>query len=577
MADTVRHAHVGRRRRGERGQGGRRHRSPESERGHRPLPRPRCERRRHARLRRLELEYDGAPGRLLEHLFLGQQLVEHRILVDGLLGDRFLEHGLLGHSLLGNRLLEHLLVGHGFLGLLVGRRQRLGRLARRRLLLARPGPGGRGRGRARAERELGRLRDHGDLRHGSDDLASVAMSTIETAAALPAGASARGPGLPRHARRFYACVMGVALAVAGVAVAAPAHVTNDRWTEFAFLLAGAAGAHYFVVHTSKNQVFHVGLAFAVAGALVLPPRLVVLMCVVQHLSDWAKERYAWYIQVFNIGNYVLAAMAAHEVTRLAGTGVTTRQWGALVAGVGACVAFVAVNHVLLARMLWLARGRSLDESGLFAFESLLSDLVLALFGLTLVILWHVDPWALPIVFPPLFLIQRALTVPQLWAEARTDAKTELYNARHFSLELAAELRRASRFRRPVSLLMADLDLLREVNNSHGHLAGDAVLRGVADVLRRVLRDYDTAARFGGEEFTVLLPETDGERARVIAERIPAGVEAHQFSLAPRPGTVNVTISVGVATFPDDGSTPEALLDAADTALYRAKLAGRNSV
>jgi diguanylate cyclase (GGDEF)-like protein len=403
------------------------------------------------------------------------------------------------------------------------------------------------------------------------------MSTIETAAALPAGASTRGPGLPRQARRFYACVVGAALAVAGVALATPMHLTDERWGEFAFLLAGAAVAHYFVVHTSKNQVFHVGLAFAVAGALVLPPRLVVLMCVVQHLSDWAKERYAWYIQVFNIGNYVLAALAAHEVTRLAGTGVTTREWSALVGGVGACVAFVAVNHVLLARMLWLARGRSLDESGLFAFESLLSDLVLALFGLTLVILWHVDPWALPIVFPPLFLIQRALTVPQLWAEARTDAKTELFNARHFGLELAAELRRAARFRRPVSVLMADLDLLREVNNSHGHLAGDAVLRGVADVLRRELRDYDTAARFGGEEFTVLLPETDGERAHAIAERIRAGVEASEISLAPRTGTVRATISVGVATFPYDGSSPEDLLDAADTALYRAKLAGRNSV
>jgi diguanylate cyclase (GGDEF)-like protein len=168
-------------------------------------------------------------------------------------------------------------------------------------------------------------------------------------------------------------------------------------------------------------------------------------------------------------------------------------------------------------------------------------------------------------------------VRQLWAEARTDAKTGLFNARHFNLELAAELRRASRFRRPVSVLMADLDLLREVNNNHGHLAGDTVLRRVAEVLKRELRDYDTAARFGGEEFTVFLPETDGESARAIAERIRAGVEAHEIPLAPRPGTVRATISLGLATFPYDGTTPEELLDAADTALYRAKLAGRNSV
>ena len=403
------------------------------------------------------------------------------------------------------------------------------------------------------------------------------MSAIETAAPLAAKLSAPRPGLPRQARAFFASVLGLAVAASGIALAAPAHLTNEQWQLFALLLIGAGVAHYFVVHTPSNQVFHVGLAFTVAGALVLPPRLIVLMCVVQHLSDWAKERYSWYIQAFNISNYALSALAAHEATKLAGTSVTASEPIALLGGVAGCVGFVAVNHMLLGRMLWLARGRSVGESGLFGVESLSSDVVLALVGLTLAILWQLDPWAVPIVLPPLFLIQRALTVPQLWAEARTDAKTGLFNSRHFNSELAAELRRASRFKRPVSVLMADLDLLREVNNNHGHLAGDAVLRGVADVLRRELRDYDTAARFGGEEFTILLPETDGEEAFAIAERIRAGVEAREISLAPRPGIVRASISLGVATFPHDAKNAEGLLDAADTALYRAKLAGRNCV
>jgi diguanylate cyclase (GGDEF)-like protein len=125
--------------------------------------------------------------------------------------------------------------------------------------------------------------------------------------------------------------------------------------------------------------------------------------------------------------------------------------------------------------------------------------------------------------------------------------------------------------------MADLDLLRNVNNSHGHLAGDAVLRAVAETLTGELRDYDTAARFGGEEFTILLPETGREGALAIAERIRVGVATQEISLAPRPGTVRATISIGVATFPNDGTSREELLDAADAALYRAKLAGRNSV
>ena len=403
------------------------------------------------------------------------------------------------------------------------------------------------------------------------------MSTIESAAPLAAKLPAPRPGLPQQARAFFGCVLGLAVAASGLALAAPAHLTGEQWHLFVLLVLGAAVAHYFVVHTPSNQIFHVGLAFTVAGALVLPPRLIVLMCVVQHLSDWVKERYPWYIQAFNISNYALGALAAHEATRLTGTDVATSESSAVLAGVAGCVAFVGVNHVLLARMLLLARGRSVRESGLFGLESLLSDFVLALVGLTLAILWKLDPWALPIVLPPLFLVQRALTVPQLWAEARTDAKTGLFNARHFNMELAAELRRASRFQRPVSVVMGDLDLLREVNNNHGHLAGDAVLRGVAEVLTRELRDYDTAARFGGEEFTILLPETGREGARAIAERIRAGVEAQEISLAPRPGTVRATISLGVATFPHDGASVDDLLGAADTALYRAKLAGRNAV
>jgi diguanylate cyclase (GGDEF)-like protein len=403
------------------------------------------------------------------------------------------------------------------------------------------------------------------------------VTTLDSAAALPARSPAPRSGLPREARTFFGGVVALAGAAAALALSAPAHLTTQQWHMFALLVLGAAIAHYFVVHTPSNQIFHVGLAFTVAGALVLPPRLIVLMCVVQHASDWAKERYPWYIQVFNISNYVLGALAAHEATKLAATNLDASESTALLAGVGGCLAFVAVNHVLLAQMLLLGRGRSYGESGLFGFESLLSDFVLALFGLTVAILWKLDPWALAIVFPPLALVQRALTVPQLWAEARTDAKTGLFNIRHFNAELASELRRSSRFRRPLSVLIADLDLLREVNNTYGHLAGDAVLRGVAEVLTRELRDYDTAARFGGEEFTILLPETDLEGALAIAERIRAGVEAQEISLAPRPGTVRASLSLGVASFPRDGKTADDLLSAADRALYRAKVSGRNAV
>src|SRR5207249_4055598 len=116
------------------------------------------------------------------------------------------------------------------------------------------------------------------------------------------------------------------------------------------------------------------------------------------------------------------------------------------------------------------------------------------------------PWLVPFALTPLFLIHRSLSVPALQAEARVDPKTGLFNARYFAGALVEELARAARFERPLSLIMADLDLLRDINNSYGHLAGDAVLKGIAEVFRGQLRHYDVPARFGGEEVALLLPE-----------------------------------------------------------------------
>ena len=159
----------------------------------------------------------------------------------------------------------------------------------------------------------------------------------------------------------------------------------------------------------------------------------------------------------------------------------------------------------MAPMLHLARGHSLRESGLFSFPSLSTDLVLAMLGVAMAAFWVANPWLIPFAVAPLLLIHRSLSVPQLQEEARVDPKTGLFNARHFALALNEELLRAERFERPLSLVMADLDLLRDINNTYGHLAGDAVLQGIAEVFRSQLRHYDVPARFGGEEFAILLP------------------------------------------------------------------------
>jgi diguanylate cyclase (GGDEF)-like protein len=158
----------------------------------------------------------------------------------------------------------------------------------------------------------------------------------------------------------------------------------------------------------------------------------------------------------------------------------------------------------------------------------------------------------------------------------TDSLTGLRNRRYADEVLAIEVLRARRYRSPLSVLMADVDHFKRVNDEHGHAAGDEVLRGVADRLRETLRATDVGARYGGEEFLVILAQNDSEGAALFGERWREAVAAVGFALPGGRG-VSVTISVGVASFaPGIGTGPE-LVAEADAALYAAKQTGRNRV
>ncbi|HKC61370.1 MAG TPA: diguanylate cyclase [Myxococcales bacterium] len=173
----------------------------------------------------------------------------------------------------------------------------------------------------------------------------------------------------------------------------------------------------------------------------------------------------------------------------------------------------------------------------------------------------------------------ALVRTRLYEEAErlatTDGLTGLLNRRTLATQLVARVREAQRYRRPLSLLLIDVDHFKKVNDTHGHPAGDAVLRGVAAVARAQARETDLVARYGGEELAVVLPETDAAGARAIAERLRAAVESTAH--ASDQGALRVTVSVGVATWPGGGQNGDELLTTADRALYRAKQTGRNRV
>ncbi len=158
--------------------------------------------------------------------------------------------------------------------------------------------------------------------------------------------------------------------------------------------------------------------------------------------------------------------------------------------------------------------------------------------------------------------------------AVTDELTQVYNYRFLRSALRREMKRAGRFRQSFTLLMIDVDHLKEYNDREGHLRGSHLLRDLARILSRQVRGMDLLAKYGGDEFTVILPQTPREGGRAVAERIRGAVEAHTFYRC-RPG--QMTVSAGVAVYPDDGIQPTTLIAAADAALYAAKQRGRNRV
>lgn len=377
----------------------------------------------------------------------------------------------------------------------------------------------------------------------------------------------------------YVWLLGAGASAAAIAGIPQLRPDTPGWLAFFVLTVVAALAQLFIVEKGSNQSYRTAIAFILAAAILLRPGFIVLLVVLHYVPAWLKYRKRWVIQTFNVSNTTLAALAAWAAFHALSASNVLMVGDArfALAGLAACVAFVAVNHALLSGIISLTSGTRPWATGLFGFESLSTDLGLAALGVGVAAFWSVNGWLILFVTAPLVLIHRAMYVPQLQEKARLDPKTGLLNAREFEVTMVTELERSERSGAPVSLLMVDLDFLRDVNNTHGHLAGDVVIKGIADELRAQMRRYDIAARFGGEEFSVLLPETAHAQALLIAERIRGAVADRLFTVDTAPEPIRVTLSIGVATCPDDATGAKELVHEADIAVYAAKAGGRNRV
>ncbi|MCG6535875.1 MAG: sensor domain-containing diguanylate cyclase [Syntrophales bacterium LBB04] len=167
----------------------------------------------------------------------------------------------------------------------------------------------------------------------------------------------------------------------------------------------------------------------------------------------------------------------------------------------------------------------------------------------------------------------AINNTSLYEMAITDELTKLYIRRFFKLKLESEFRRAERYGHQLTLAMCDVDHFKKVNDTYGHQTGDMVLQTIANLLKDSVREVDIPARFGGEEFVVILPETSVEGGWIFGERVRETVAGSKAAGWP----CQITISIGLATYPDDADSIQTLIDRADAALYEAKHKGRNRV
>src|SRR4051794_21647178 len=301
---------------------------------------------------------------------------------------------------------------------------------------------------------------------------------------------------------------------------------------------------FVVKRTGTNHSDQLTPAPICAAILLLPAPLLAVMIPLVFLPEWYIYRRRWFSQTFNIAAYLVACMAGRWTLELP---ISAWQFvtGHELVGmdmVFAGLVFFIVQALLLGWSLKLMRGEPFREGSVLEAHTVFVEIGLLALGIGFAVCWSVAPTFGLIAALPLVLIFEVLHVPNLRQEAATDPKTGLANMRHFNTIIARDIDRAARSGQHLSVMMCDLDYLRNINNTYGHLAGDLILVGIATIIQRQIRSSDIAARFGGEEFVVLLTDQTSEQARIVAERLRRELEQTRFNLGTLAQAIRATVS-----------------------------------
>ncbi len=322
-------------------------------------------------------------------------------------------------------------------------------------------------------------------------------------------------------------------------------------------------------------------------AILLPPFWALVAPIpLLAFTQWRVHRGVAHRRVFSAASIGLAYGAASLVFHTLpvtvtgpdpGGGTHAIRWALAVAGCD--VMAWLINNGAIAFAIKISDPSTTLAGEMFGREAIFADFVQFCLGVVVTTVVAVNPVLLIFAAPTVLLQRRFMMHAQLVSKTRVDPKTGLLNAVTWQREAAVQVTRAIRTRTQLAVGIADIDHFKAVNDTYGHLAGDAVLGGVARAMSALLRDYDIVGRFGGEEFVMLLPQTGAAEAASIAERLRAKLA--EIIIPVSNGAVQsplgVTVSIGVATLDGSRRDLDDMLAAADAALYEAKNAGRNRV
>ena len=334
----------------------------------------------------------------------------------------------------------------------------------------------------------------------------------------------------------------------------------------------------FAGYVDNSVIVEGSTQWCIAAAIVLPPGLAgafVALVYIHTLVRSRRHRTAPpHRTIYSGATATLAALTASST--IVAFGVTRDQVGSsawsLLAVVGAVVAYTFVQESLIVAVLWLIRRPDRMRAVLSGGNERAMEYATLALGVLLAVTVVHAPYLSPVVVLVVVVLRRSALVHQLQVQATRDAKTGLLNAGAWRHEAERELVRAERLEAPVTVFMLDLDHFKNLNDAHGHQAGDAALKAVADCISDALRGYDAVGRFGGEEFVALLTDIDAVQASKVANRL---IERIRTLRLAHEGSITASIGVGVGR--SDAHNLDDLISVADQALYVAKNSGRDRV